>query len=94
VSQRLELLPAEQATLTATAEMREAQRIAVEESKARWLSSLPDGRPQTSQKGGGKGKNPGKEDGRKGGDTRKGGKASGGKGDWKRREDAGGAKTG
>eukprot|EP00435_Cladocopium_sp_Y103_P018503 s3237_g4.t1 len=45
VSQKLELLPAEQASLTATAEMREAQRVALEESKARYLSSLPDGRP-------------------------------------------------
>eukprot|EP00435_Cladocopium_sp_Y103_P001936 s529_g1.t1 len=37
VSQKLELLLPEQATLTATAEMKEAQRIALEESKTRRL---------------------------------------------------------
>ena len=84
VSQKLELLPAEQATLTATAEMREAQRVAMEEAKTRWMSSLPDGRPQQGQKSGGKGKTPNKEDYRKG-DGKKGGRGKGQKGDWQKK---------
>eukprot|EP00435_Cladocopium_sp_Y103_P015109 s1259_g3.t1 len=88
VSQRLELLPQEQATLTATAEMKEAQKVALEESKTRYMAAQPDGRVPTSQKGAGKGKNPGKEDTRRGGDNRKGGKGKGPKGDWKKPEEA------
>ena len=92
VSQKLELLPPEQATLTATAEMREAQRIAQEEAKTRWMASLPEGRLGPHQKGGGKGKGTAREDYRKGGDGKKGGKHSGSKGDGKKKEE-GGART-
>ena len=76
VAQKLELLPSEQSSLTDAAEMREAQRIAFEESKTRWMSSLPEGRPLGSQKGGGK-KGSGKEDYRRGADGKKGGKGQG-----------------
>ena len=34
--------------------MKEAQKVAMEESKTRWMASQPDGRVQSSQKGGGK----------------------------------------
>ena len=85
VSQKLELLPAEQTSLTDTAEMKEAHRLAQEESKTRYLASLPEGRQQTGQKG--KGKYGSKEDTRKGGDARKGGKNQGAKGDGKRRDE-------
>ena len=61
VSQKLELLPAEQATLTGVPEMKEAQKIAFEESKTRWMASLPEGRPSNGPKGSGKGKQSGKE---------------------------------
>ena len=87
VAQKLELLPSEQSSLTDAAEMREAQRIAFEESKTRWMSSLPEGRPLGSQKGGGK-KGSGKEDYRRGADGKKGGKGQGKKGEWKKPEDS------
>lgn len=93
VSQKLELLPAEQATLTGVPEMKEAQKIAFEESKTRWMASLPEGRPSNGPKGSGKGKQSGKEDFRKGSDARKGGKAQGQKGDWKKKDEGGGAKA-
>ena len=88
VSQKLEILPAEQTSLTDTAEMKEAQRIALEESKLRWTSSLPDGRSQPMQKGGGKPKGSGKDDFRRGGDGKKGGKGQGKKGEWKKPEES------
>ena len=90
VSQRLEILPPEQTTLTAMGEMKEAQKVAMDESKVRWMASQPDGRVPTGQKGGAKGKGAEKGDQRKGGDGRKGGKSPGAKGDWKKKEDAGG----
>jgi hypothetical protein len=93
VSQKLELLPAEQATLTGVPEMKEAQKIAFEESKTRWMASLPEGRPSNGPKGSGKGKQSGKEGFRKGSDARKGGKAQGQKGDWKKKDEGGGAKA-
>ena len=54
------------------------------------MASQPDGRVPTGQKGGAKGKGAEKGDQRKGGDGRKGGKSPGAKGDWKKKEDAGG----
>lgn len=84
VSQKLELLPPEQSSLTDAAEMKEAQKVAMEESKTRWMASQPDGRVQSSQKGGGKGKPGGKDDYRRGGNGPKGGKP---KGDGKKKEE-------
>ena len=83
VSQKLEVLPQEQSLLTDTAEMKEAQKIAQEESKTRWMAAQPDGRSQQGPKGVGKGKTGGRGDGRKGG---KGGNT---KGDGKRKEEPG-----
>lgn len=90
VSQRLELLPQEQSTLTSVSEMKEAQKETWEESRTRWLSSQPDGRATSGQKGGGKPKGGSKEDNRKG-DWRRDGKGKGtsGKGDGKRKDEAG-----
>ena len=87
VSQKLEVLPAEQATITATSELKEAQKVAQEEAKMRWLATSPDTRFSPSQKGGGKGK-PGK-----GGDGKKGGKNQNSKGDGKRKEEGAGKGT-
>eukprot|EP00435_Cladocopium_sp_Y103_P042355 s627_g11.t1 len=84
VSQKLEVLPPEQTALTDASEMKEAQRTAQEEAKTRWMSSLPEGRSQLGQKGGGKNKG-GKEDLRQR-DGRKG-KGQNQKGDWKKKEE-------
>eukprot|EP00438_Fugacium_kawagutii_P030708 Skav213062 [mRNA] locus=scaffold364:558040:559530:- [translate_table: standard] len=88
VSQKLEVVPVDHATLTVMGEMKDAQREAYEESKLRWRSSLPDGRAQGSQKGSTKGKGNWKEDQRKGDSNRKGGKGQSGKGEpWKKKDD-------
>ncbi len=75
VAQRLELVPQESHLLTGREEMRSAARESYQDSRTKWLSSLPDGR-NTKGKGkeggknadgkGGKGKNP-----EKGGDDKK-----------------------
>jgi len=87
VSQKLEVLPPEQAVLTGVAEMKEAQKIAQEEAKTRWMAAQPEGRPQAGAKAGGKGKGGSKSDyGR--GEGKKGGKGQHQKGDWKKKEEA------
>ena len=72
VAQRLEVTPADSLAMAGREEMVTAQRAAYEESKAKQLAALPDGRPKgkSSSKGKeesrqkGKGKSSGKEKGR------------------------------
>lgn len=86
VSQKMEILPPEQAALAGVAEMKEAQRIAQEEQKTRWMSSQPEGRGQTGGKSGGKGKGGGKSEyGR--GEGKKGNKGQNQKSDWKKKDE-------
>lgn len=83
IAQRLELVPPEAPALAATTEIREAQRDASSENKAKWLAGFPEGR---STLGKGYGKSKAKEDGRKGGDPKKG--KGGGKNDGKKKDEA------
>eukprot|EP00435_Cladocopium_sp_Y103_P007178 s4303_g2.t1 len=74
VSQRLEVLPQENAQLTPLPEMGVARKDVYEESRLKWLTAQPDGRGgQSSTKGNNKGKTDYKEGG-KGGKDRRGGK--------------------
>ena len=81
VSQKMEILPPEQAALAGVAEMKEAQRIAQEEQKTRWMSSQPEGRGQTGGKSGGKGKGGGKSE------YGRGNKGQNQKSDWKKKDE-------
>ena len=68
VSQRLEILPQDQASLTPLQEMSSARKDVYEESRLKWLASQPDGRTGGGgSKGSGKTKSDSK-DGAKGGD--------------------------
>lgn len=81
ISQKLEVLPPESASITALPEAKSAQREMYDESRLRWLATSPDGRQgQKGGKSGGKTKGEGKE-GRGQEREGKGGKKSNPKGD-------------
>ena len=62
ISQKLEVLPPESASITALPDAKSAQREMYDESRLRWLAASPDGRQgQKGGKSGGKTKGEGKE---------------------------------
>ena len=94
VSQKLEILPQENTTLTPLPEMGEARRDVYQESKMRWLSSQPEGRGMASgPKGTGKNKAEGKDNQKGGGKDRRWGKGPNPKGDAAKKKEEGTGKA-
>jgi hypothetical protein len=82
VSQRLEILPQDHVLLTPLPEMTTARKDVFEETKMKYLASMPEGRnASASGKGGGKGKAEGKDGSKGSGKDRRWGKGGPQKGD-------------
>ena len=89
VSQKMEVLPPDNASITALPEAKAAQKEVYEETRLRWLSSNESRAGQKGGKGGGKDRSAGKEGpGRSQDRDSKGGKKGAGKGDSSKKKES------